>query len=151
MKRVALMILIAATLAAPTTADASVHVSWRTTSVDCWQYRVQEHRTGVLHINDLWRLTQTIRWCGNNPPVTQIYSGPTRKWTHWENLTWNWGGLVQETAHKLTSPTRWVFYVKAAFNGNGAYLLTEHNYPWIRMTIFKANPTHVLYHASCGC
>src|SRR5438552_16939425 len=43
-------------------AHASVRQSWTATSVDCWKYHVQEYRRGVLDLNDLWRLSSTVRW-----------------------------------------------------------------------------------------
>lgn len=134
-------------------AHASVRTEWQNYDVECYKYHVQEYRRGVFNLNDLWRLNSTVRWCGYNfgYPTVHIWYGPKRIASHWENITWNWGGYVDHWKRTLHHPTRWQFYVKAQFNGNGAYLLTEHDYPWIRMTIWKRNPNHVTYTARCGC
>lgn len=131
--------------------EASVTVRWSESSVDCWHYSVTYHRGGTLHLNDLWRLQQQINWCTDDPPVTTVFSGPSSIRSYWTNLTWNFGGYITRSVEHLYFPERWQFYVKAKFDGNGAYLLTEHNYPWVRMTIWKWNPTHVSYTVGCGC
>jgi hypothetical protein len=145
-----LVAALAVTAGRTSTADASVKVSWSVSGVQCYRYSVTERRRGVLDLNWLWKLQQQVYWC-QSTPGGPVWQGPSAIRSHWENSTWAWGGYDQTYARKLTSPTRWQFYVKASFNGNGAYLVTEHNHPWVRMTIWKNNPQHVAYSASCGC
>lgn len=131
-------------------AHGHVRVQWNQTSIGCWRYSITKVRDGELAHSPLWKLQQQVYWCTDDPPVSNVRSMSVRR-SHWTNMTWNWGGIESTWKRTLYNPTRYQFYVRAEFNGNGAYLLTEHNHPWIRMTIWKRNPTHVSYTAKCGC
>lgn len=150
-KLAALAISIALALGMADNARAHVTVRWAETSTDCWKYSITKTRDGVLTHSPLWKLQQQVHWCTDDPPVSNVWYGPSVLRSHYENNTWNWNGYEKRWRKTLTNPVRWQFFVQAEFTGNGAYLITPHDHPWIRMTIWKRNPTHVSYTANCGC
>lgn len=132
-------------------AQANTKVRWDSPSVGCYRYRVQEFRDGSAFHSRIWTIKQRVQWCMNSPYFTIMFSGPTRHLNHEESASWIWGGWQTKRVTKLLHPTRWKFYVKAEVDGITGWPFVVHNYPWIRMTIWKKNPTHVSYDASCGC
>lgn len=148
----AVVMILLLTMAAQT-AQANTRVRLSTYDVECHRYSVTEFRDGVPPISSqLWRVNQRLDWC-QIPPGGRVWSGPVVHRSHGTNLFWLFNGYqAKTTVKKLLNPTRWQVYVKAMFTGSpDLYGLAEHNYPWIRMTIWKKNPQHVSYTDSCGC
>jgi hypothetical protein len=133
------------------TAQANTRVRLSTSAVECHQYSVTEYRNGVLG-KELWHLNQRLNWC-QIPPSGPVWEGPVVHRSHGTNVFWLFNDYQAKTkVKKLLNPTRWQVYVKASFTGSpDFYGIAEHNYPWIRMTIWKKNWQHVAYTASCGC
>lgn len=135
-------------------AHADVRVRWSAYDGQCYRYSVTEHRTGLSGglLGDLWHLNQRLNWC-QIPTGGRVFYGPIVHRSRGTNALWEWGGYQAKThVRRLDNPRRWRVYVKGAFSSApNVFGVAEHNYPWIRMTIYKANPTHVHYTASCGC
>lgn len=146
----AVIIASALLLAGPVVSHASVRVRWSVRDVQCYRYSVTEYRKGIITGRTLWRLNERLDWCYTRG--VGVWYGPIVHRSHWESSSWNWGGYDQKTrVRKLTDPTRWTVKVRATFNSNGAYLLVDHDHPYIRLTIWKNNPEHVHRVSSCGC
>lgn len=148
------LLILAAGAVQAAHANANVRVRWSMRDGQCYRYSVTEHRTGITGgiLGDLWHLNQRLDWCQSTPGGT-VWSGPTVHRSHGTNALWIWGGYEAKTrVRHLSNPSRWQVYVKAGFHSApDVFGVTEHNYPAIRMTIWRDNPTHVHYSASCGC
>jgi hypothetical protein len=145
-------ILLLAMAAQAANAQANTRVRLSTSAVECHSYSVTEYRNGVVFGSELWHLNQRLSWC-QVPPSGPVWEGPVVHRSHGTNAFWVFNDYQTKTkVKKLLNPTRWQVYVKAAFTGSpDFYGIAEHNYPWIRMTIWKKNWQHVAYTASCGC
>jgi hypothetical protein len=142
---IGLMIL----LAGPIAAHASVRENWGVKAVQDYHYSVTEYRSGFVFNEDLWRGQQQVHWSWN--PSSGVFKGPSTNRSCWVSITWAHCHLDKKWIHHLHSPNRWQLYAKWTMDSNGADLLVDHDYPYIYMTIFAANPQHVSYTASCGC
>jgi hypothetical protein len=135
-------------------AQADTRVRWSMPTPGCYRSSVTEYRNGVTQglLGPLWTMNQRLNWCQIAPGAT-VWSGPTVHRSHTVNGFWIWDGYVAKTRVKrLDNPRRWQVYVKGSFNSApDVFGVTEHNYPWIRMTIWKANPGHATWAARCGC
>ena len=142
---IGLMIL----LAGPIAAHAAVRDRWGVTAVQNYHYSITEYRPGLVFNHDLWRAQQQVHWSWN--PYAGVFKGPSVLRSAWVSDTWNSYHLDKTWTKHLHSPNRWQFYAKWTMVSNGSYLLVDHDYPEIWMTIFAANPQHVTYTAHCGC
>jgi hypothetical protein len=131
-------------------AQADSKARWSMPTPGCYKYRVWEWREGTLHLAHLYTIKMRVQWC-LNPSGTRFYTGPTRHLNHSTNTTWVWNGWTVKRKTVLHNPVRVRFYAKASVAGLTAWPVEEHNYPWIRVTIWRNNPTHVSYTAGCGC
>jgi hypothetical protein len=142
---VALLLLFIPVVAA----HASVRQSWGVSAVQNYHYSITEYRSGFVFGEDLWRGQQQVHWSWN--PYAGVFKGPSLDRSCWVSDTWNTCTLDKKWTHELHSPHRWQMYAKWTMISNGAYLLADHDHPYIYMTIFAKNPQHVSYTASCGC
>lgn len=149
-----LVVAAIALFASVQSAQANTKVRWSMYDGTCYRYSVTEYRYGLTFgfNGNLWSLNQRLDWCSVGWGG-RVWSGPVVHRSHAENAWWDFTEYQAKTSvHKLLNPTRWQVYVKAKFSAKpDLWGITEHNYPWIRMTIWKANPSHVHYDASCGC
>lgn len=115
----------------------------------CFKWHFREFRDGLFVSGMLWEITQDATWC--NDGHGHFSGGPPQVFhNHREGSSWNFGGWDNITAQHKTNPSRWFFRVDATEVGNATGVFNEHNYPYIRLTIYP-NPGQATWAASCGC
>jgi hypothetical protein len=151
MKRLtALGIAIGLALMVPATAQADTNNDLTTNgSPLCFKWHMEEFRSGVIVSGLLWRIDQTVTWC--NDGAGHFNGTPKRvSYTHSEGVTWAFGGWDEHSITHKTNPSRYVYRIAATENGLTPIFINEHNYPYVRMTVYPG-AGQAAWAASCGC
>ena len=114
----------------------------------CFYWNFREFRDGLFFSGLLWEIKQHATWC--NDGYGHFNGTPQVTHDHREGATWLFGGWDSVTAEHKTNPSRWFFRIDATEIGNATGIFNEHNYPFVRLTIYPSLGQST-WAASCGC